>query len=454
MTIRLSKAACEGVRALFEWGAMGTWTDSQLITQFLSGQEGSEPAFRVLIHRHGPMVLGICQRVLRDEHAAEDAFQATFLILVKKASGLRDRALLSNWLYGVAELLARRTLARTAWGMRWPIFPCAFQSGLPVRAATLASVMVVCGAIAVAGVGVYRGQGSGVPPSTIDMSAALTPTVEPTAKPNAPPSNSSADASATTAILQEAIAKVRKVSDAPPKPTRSPSAIAVPLTGISIDGRLNDWPKGMVHYPIPNQFIGHPNYDSTLRDPDDEPPAYFMAGYDRKTELIYLAVVVNDREVQTHPTDVRATDAVEIYIDGAMSRRTIPEPAGDWGEMLKAAAMPALQYAAVPEETEAYGDSEGANPSLVYGKISRTTTRMKYHRSNNVITYEWAVQAFDRYPDQASRLHPGKRIGLEVAVLDEDPGRKRSAFFTWGPPPHVLKGFDAGTLGELILAED
>src|SRR5262249_39222456 len=104
----------EEIHTLFRFGALGTWTDGQLVTQFLAGQEASEAAFRVLIHRHGPMVLGICRRILSDEHAAEDAFQATFLVLVKKAGMLRDCNLLANWLYGVAVRVANKEKARGA----------------------------------------------------------------------------------------------------------------------------------------------------------------------------------------------------------------------------------------------------------------------------------------------------------------------------------------------------
>ena len=82
MANRVSAAALEGIYTLLKWGAIGNWTDDQLIAPFLTGQEGSDAAIRVLIDRHGPMVLGICRRVLGNEHAAEDTFQTTFLVLV------------------------------------------------------------------------------------------------------------------------------------------------------------------------------------------------------------------------------------------------------------------------------------------------------------------------------------------------------------------------------------
>jgi RNA polymerase sigma factor (sigma-70 family) len=74
-----------------------------------------EAAFEVLVHRHGPMVWRVCRSLLRDAHAAEDAFQATFLVLVRKAGSIGRPELLGNWLYGVAHrvsLRARKTMAR------------------------------------------------------------------------------------------------------------------------------------------------------------------------------------------------------------------------------------------------------------------------------------------------------------------------------------------------------
>src|SRR5437667_7676999 len=78
----------------------GGLTDGQLLESFLAS--GEEAAFEALVRRHGPMVLGVCRRVLRDAHEAEDAFQATFLVLVRKAGSVVPRELVGNWLYGVA----------------------------------------------------------------------------------------------------------------------------------------------------------------------------------------------------------------------------------------------------------------------------------------------------------------------------------------------------------------
>lgn len=89
----------------------GGMTDGQLLECFLAGRE--EAAFEVLVRRHGPMVLGVCRRVLHNIHDAEDAFQATFLVLVRKAASLLPREVLGNWLYGVAYHTALKARAAT-----------------------------------------------------------------------------------------------------------------------------------------------------------------------------------------------------------------------------------------------------------------------------------------------------------------------------------------------------
>jgi len=90
-------------------------SDEQLIDQFLTGQkEDSESAFETLLKRHGPMVLGVCRHVLRRVQDAEDAFQATFLVLARKAGTIHNREILGCWLYEVAYRTAIRARERRA----------------------------------------------------------------------------------------------------------------------------------------------------------------------------------------------------------------------------------------------------------------------------------------------------------------------------------------------------
>ena len=89
----------------------GRMTDEQLLECFATRHDAA--AFEVLVRRHGPMVLGVCRRVLRNPQDAEDAFQATFLVLVRKAASIGQRELLGNWLYGVAYRAALDARAAT-----------------------------------------------------------------------------------------------------------------------------------------------------------------------------------------------------------------------------------------------------------------------------------------------------------------------------------------------------
>jgi RNA polymerase sigma factor (sigma-70 family) len=555
------------IQTLFRWGAMGSWTDSQLVTLFLTGQEGSEAAFRTLIHRHGPMVLGVCRRILGDEHAAEDAFQATFLVLVKKARTLRDRDLLTNWLYGVALRVASRERARgarrrlveqraagTSLAMegehdRWEIrsvideeirrlperyrvplllchveglrheevarrlgcpvgtvesrlsrarqqlrsrlerrglAPSAWATGsvllppesglLPslveatVRAAAdpaagagvgirvaLGSVSSVLPRIARLGTGMYTKAGAVATAMVVVIGIAAaglgvlrvdgeTPRLEPQL---APPSGDPPRETRST----------ERERDDTIRPQRSASAVARPLSGITIDGRLDDWPKDLEWYPIEHHLLKRPETDGESPEPTQDPEAIFRVGYDRQTGLIYLAVVVRDDRHVVPPdgapegANVYKADAVEVYIDGAYSDRKIPEPSGDWSKSLDAAKMPVLQYAGIAGRVAAYGDKWGANPSLVYARTRETRTRMKSRRDGDITTYEWAIQAYDRFPDRRTELVAGKRIGLDVAVVDKDDRDGLSAWMYWGPPYKGFKGCDASNLGELILAE-
>src|SRR6516164_2164003 len=89
-----------------------TLTDGQLLESYIRSRE--EAAFAALVRRHGPMVWGVCHRVLRGHQDAEDAFQATFLVLVRKAGSVLSKELIANWLYGVAHRTALKARALTA----------------------------------------------------------------------------------------------------------------------------------------------------------------------------------------------------------------------------------------------------------------------------------------------------------------------------------------------------
>src|SRR5437763_5152913 len=103
------------VQRLFSLGTVGGMTDAQLLALFVARRdEDAELAFEILVERHGPMVFRICRGVLRDEHAAEDAFQATFLVLARKARSLWVKDSLGGWLHGVAHRVASRARSDAA----------------------------------------------------------------------------------------------------------------------------------------------------------------------------------------------------------------------------------------------------------------------------------------------------------------------------------------------------
>src|SRR5207248_292090 len=95
---------------------LGTLTDpagdGELLRQFVARRD--EAAFAALLARHGPLVLGVCRQLLGDVHDAEDAFQAVFLILAKRAASICRRESLSAWLHRVAVNVSRTAQVRTA----------------------------------------------------------------------------------------------------------------------------------------------------------------------------------------------------------------------------------------------------------------------------------------------------------------------------------------------------
>ena len=104
--------APDAVRPLVVSESSGDTSDGQLLARFVARRD--EAAFAALVRRHGPTVLGVCRRVLHNPHDADDAFQATFLVLVRKAGSVARPELLGNWLYGVANRAALKANALAA----------------------------------------------------------------------------------------------------------------------------------------------------------------------------------------------------------------------------------------------------------------------------------------------------------------------------------------------------
>jgi RNA polymerase sigma factor (sigma-70 family) len=98
------------LRTLAAGQASDACTDRQLLELFVTRRE--ETSFATLVRLHGPMVLGVCRRILRHDQDTEDAFQATFLVLARKAGSIRKRESVSSWLHGVAYHVAQRLRAK------------------------------------------------------------------------------------------------------------------------------------------------------------------------------------------------------------------------------------------------------------------------------------------------------------------------------------------------------
>src|SRR5262245_8306762 len=101
------------MQALLTAGTFSGLSDGQLLERFLERpDEAADLGLAVLVRRHGRMVLGVCRRVLGRPHGADDAFQATFLVLARRARSIHVEGSLGRWLFGVAARVATRARSR------------------------------------------------------------------------------------------------------------------------------------------------------------------------------------------------------------------------------------------------------------------------------------------------------------------------------------------------------
>jgi polysaccharide biosynthesis/export protein len=123
---------------IFRFGVVGDLSDSQLLQSFRAGRNGSDQAaFSAIVERHGPMVLSVCRRVLSNPHDAQDAFQATFLVLARRAASVQNAESLASWLHRVALRVAMRAkeneARRRGHERQWATLKQKDCAGEPVR---------------------------------------------------------------------------------------------------------------------------------------------------------------------------------------------------------------------------------------------------------------------------------------------------------------------------------
>ena len=248
-------------------------------------------------------------------------------------------------------------------------------------------------------------------------------------------------------------------------------ALALPISGITVDGDLSDWPREMPALPIRNEFGAYGPTDTEMTDLDtslDLSPS-FRVGYDPEEQLLYVAVEVRDDVLYANLAggNVSRTDACEIYVSGIVSSDHTP-----------------IQYALVPgTSTYPTFDRRGVHHNLRADRRSRGAWE---RRDDVVTTYEWGVQvrsglpahprtdprrgftAMNPAPGRAIRLEGGEIIGFDVVVVDGDgpppefraPSRLtrllREATASWVPwgPPRSVKMYDDDRVGRLVLAPE
>lgn len=111
MAVHSTDAVIRSLRSVLGLDGAGP-PDAELLRLF--AENGDQAAFDALVRRHGSLVMSVCRRILGVGGDAEDAFQATFLVFVRKAANLRKRDAVGSWLHGVAQNISRQLLANAA----------------------------------------------------------------------------------------------------------------------------------------------------------------------------------------------------------------------------------------------------------------------------------------------------------------------------------------------------
>ena len=213
------------------------------------------------------------------------------------------------------------------------------------------------------------------------------------------------------------------------------TAYAIPLDGITIDGRLDDWPARMAVYPI--AWVSPRFYKPEPPEGPADLTASFRVGYDEDANLLYVAVVARDDDwvIDAEAGSFTNQDLCEIYIDADHS-------GGDAASVQLRGAKDAQQYAMVAGPSRFHGVSlVDDNPALAAGDTRASGVRAAFLRVGEYTVYEWAIPLWSSFPEQRYTIEPGATIGFDAAVTDADGGEPGN-WVAWTPGPHKVVNSD------------
>ena len=202
----------------------------------------------------------------------------------------------------------------------------------------------------------------------------------------------------------------------PDEPRIVRTAFAIPMSGITIDGRLGDWPHNMPSYPVRQDFNAYGSTDLAGTDLDasaDFSPA-FRAGYNLEEQRIYVALETRDDLLQVAEEDHRGTDAGEVYLSGRPG-------------------APPYQYCLCPPG----GSYSGGYNSGVYWSrmgefdISRTRSLAAAGREDDRTFYEWVIEPLGNSLEDVVTLRAGMTLGFDLVAVDKDAPDGTPAWISW-----------------------
>ena len=220
----------------------------------------------------------------------------------------------------------------------------------------------------------------------------------------------------------------------------TPTAYAVPLSGITIDGQLDDWPAELTRYPI--DWIS-PAYKLTPPAGPADFSAHFRVGYEAAAGLLYLAVEVEDDELVTRPEapGFANQDLCEVYLE-------VEERGGEGA---------VVQYLLVPTADPLPSFWQGVpfplvgNPLGVGDQPPPAGLQGAFQRVGTTTTYEWAIPLVAPGAEEPFPLPVGRRLGFDVALTDVDGQEEAGNWIAWSPG--IGKRRHPHHLGSLILLE-